>query len=421
MKQKLLSFFMVLVTILSLSSNVFAAESSEKPKIYGKAAVTMDMDTGEIIYTKDLDKSHMYPASTTKLMTALVFAENKKKTDTITYTESGKTQPEYSLNINMHNMPVGETMTAENAMDALLLYSANDMAFVIGDNVAGSVDKFLDMMNEKAKNIGLKNTHFTTPNGVDNNTTEHYTTPYELAKIGIEAFKNPWVRETMAKKTSRFETYNGIVLDLENRNKLVGEDGCIGGKTGYTDKAGRCLVAFYERNGRKLVGVVMNSIYDSKDLYVFQDMKKIIDWSFDAKKTPIHKNGDIVKDTTASYKSLKFFGSQKNTKIPIIVKEDIKLYNNDVNKQDLKEDFNISSINVWKLNKDTPIGTLTVKSRDYSKEYKLYSSVSSKDIVKNVLPLLIGIAAAAIIVIFAILSLIIKIANMKKRRRRKYY
>lgn len=420
MKQRILSFILVMVFAFSLSSTAFAADNGE-PKIYGKAAVTIDMKTGEIIYAKDIDKPHMFPASTTKMMTALLFAENKKKTDLIKYTESGKKQPEYSLNLNMHPMTVGETMTAEAAMDALLLYSANDMAYVIGDNVAGTSDKFIEMMNDKAKKMGLTGTHFVTPNGIDNGIDDHYTTPYELAQIGMEAFKNPWVRETMGKKASRFETSSGIILNLENRNKLLGQDGCIGGKTGYTAKSGRCLVAFYNRDGREIMGVVMDSLYDANDSYVFSDMKKIIDWSYSAKKTSYKKSGDVVKTIEAKYKQFKYFGSEKTAQIPIVIKNDINIYDNEVNKKELKEEFNISSIDVWNLGKDSVVGTLNIKDRKSAQSFKLYSTLSSNDIVKNIVPLLIGIGAAAIIVISFVIFLIAKVAGASKRRKRKYY
>lgn len=421
MKQKVLSMILVCLFSLSLSSAAFAAQNNE-PEIYGKAAVTIDMKTGEIIYAKDIDKPHMFPASTTKMMTALLLAENKKKTDVITYTASGKSQPEYSLNLNMHTMTVGDTMTAESALDALLLYSANDMAYVIADNVAGSSDKFVQMMNDKAKKLGLTGTHFVTPNGIDNGIDDHYTTPYELAKIGIEAFKNPWVRETMGKKTAKFSTSGGIVLNLENRNKLLGQDGCIGGKTGYTAKSGRCLVAFYSRNGREIMGVVMDSLYDSQDTYVFNDMKKIIDWSYSAQKSSYKKSGDLVKTLDVSYKQFKYFGSEMTAHIPVTLKDNINIYNNEVNTKELKEEFNIPPINLWKLNTNTSIGTLTIRERNTAgQSYKLYPTVSSSQVVKGTLPVLIGICIAAATVLLLIIRMFVKISRLRKRRRRKYY
>lgn len=418
MKRKKISILLSLVISFSISNCVLAADI---PNISGKAAVTIDVKTHEIIYDKDIDRAHMYPASTTKLMTSLLLAENKKKTDTITYTKSGKLQPEYSLNLNMHTMKVGDTMSAQDAMDSLLLYSANDMAYVVADNVGGDTENFCKMMNEKASKMGLKGTHFSTPNGVDNNISDHYTTPYELAKIGIEAFNNDWVRKTMAKKSSRITVSDGAVILLENRNKLLGTDGCVGGKTGYTDKAGRCLVAFFERDGRQIMGVVMKSIYDSKDTAVFEDMKKIINWSYDAQKVNIYKSGDTLKNIPVAYKSYRFFGKEKIVQIPVTVKENISIYDNDVNKNELKKDYNLSSVDFWKLDKNKSMGTLTIKERDYTKTYNVYPGVSTKEIAKNILPVLAAAAIAVIIILILIVSAIRRSIRRKRRRGRKRY
>ena len=261
MKQKKLSLLLVFIFIFSLKFNVFAAENNLKPEpqIYGKAAVTVDMETGEIIYVKDIDKQ-MYPASTTKLITALLLAENKNKLDKLVYTQGAKVQPTTSLNTNLHPIDVGETMSAADVMDGLLIYSGNDMAYVIADNVGKDEKDFANKMNDKIGKLGLKNTHFVTPNGLHD--PNHYTTSYDLSVIARTAFKNDWIRETISKLKSTIKTSKGTTFIIENTNKLLGKDGCIGGKTGYTDPAGRCLVGIYERNGRKILGVVMNSVYD---------------------------------------------------------------------------------------------------------------------------------------------------------------
>lgn len=420
MKTKKILILLSLAISLSIS-NFSCVWAADIPQIKGKAAVTIDIKTHEIIYDKNIDETHMYPASTTKLMTSLILAENKKKTDIITYTKSGKLQPEYSLNLNLHKMAVGETMSAEDAMDSLLLYSANDMAYVVADNVGGNVQNFCKMMNERALKMGLRNTHFSTPNGVDNNIFDHYTTPYELAKIGIEAFNNDWVRETMAKKSSNISISDGTVLALENRNKLLGTDDCIGGKTGYTNKAGRCLVAFFDKGGRQIMGVVMKSVYDSKDNTVFNDMEKIIDWSYNAQKVNIYKSGDTLKTIPITYKAYRFFGKEKTAQVPVTVKENVSIYDNDVNKKELKKDYNLSSVNFWNLDKNKSIGTLTVKERDCTKSYSVYPKVSAKEIAKNVLPILIAAAAVLIIVIILIVSGIKRSIRRKRRRKRYYY
>ena len=155
---------LTLTFTLIFSTTAFAAD---KPlDLIGKAAISVDMDTNEIIYTKNIDNK-MYPASITKLITALLLAENKATTDNLTYTETAKKQPPYSYNLNIHPIAIGDTMSADNVMDALLLYSGNDIAYMISDNIGGDSANFAKMMNDKAAELGMKGSNFITPNGLD--------------------------------------------------------------------------------------------------------------------------------------------------------------------------------------------------------------------------------------------------------------
>ncbi|MCM8711489.1 D-alanyl-D-alanine carboxypeptidase [Clostridium sp. SYSU_GA19001] len=417
MKRASLSFLLASILIFTGIGNVRAA-GSEMPKIEGKAGITIDIDTGEIIYANNIDEKY-YPASTTKLLTGLVFAENKSKSDEIKYTESAKNQPPYSIDKTLHKMQIGESMSAEDTLDALLIFSANDSAYMIADSVSGDSARFADLLNERIKKLGLKNTHFVTANGLHN--PEHYTTPYDLSVIGREAFKNDWVRETMAKKESEINTSTGAKMFIKNWNKLLGIDGCIGGKTGYTDQAGRVLVAFFERNGRKMAGVVMKSVYDSEDTAVFEDMKKIIDWSYNAQPVTLHKSGDTVKIETINYKPFKFFGPEKKVEVPIILREDVKYYDNSVNKAEVKENYNIENLSVWNLNSEKAIGTFELKEREALKNYKLYTTISTKDIIKQNTLLYLGVSLAVVMAIILVLLLILKIKSSRRKSRNYYY
>jgi D-alanyl-D-alanine carboxypeptidase len=419
MKRTAISFLLASLLLVTNVGKVKAAENTaEMPKIQGRAAITMDIDTGEIIYANNIDEKQ-YPASTTKLLTALLFAENKQKTDAIKYTESAKAQPEYSIDKNLYRMQVGETMTGKDTMDALLLFSANDVAYMIADNVGGDSNKFADLMNERIKKLGLTGTHFVSPNGLHD--PEHYTTTYDMSVIGREAFKNEWVRETIAKKGSTISVPRGQTLILENRNKLVGTEGNLGGKTGYTAAAGRALVAFFDRDGRKMVGVVMKSVYDAQDSAVFDDMKKIIDWSYNAKSVVLHKKGDTLKTETISYKPLRFFGPEKTIDVPLIVKEDISYYDNAINKKELKNEYNVEKLNVWDLKENEPAGTVTVKEREASRKFEVYTTVSTGDIIKENIVLYIATGLSAIMAVLLVLIVILKVKNSGRKSSRRFY
>ena len=415
MKRRNRLLLFTLIFTLVFSTTVFAA--STPPELIGKAAISVDMDTNEIIYTKNIDNK-MYPASITKLITALLLAENKKATDNLTYTESAKKQPIFSYNLNLHPVAIGDTMSADNVMDALLLYSGNDIASMVADNVAGDTEKFAKMMNDKAVSLGMKGSHFVTPNGLDDATDDHYTTAYDLTLLGRAAFKNDWIKKTIGKKTSVIKFSNGPEATVENRNKLLGIDGNLGGKTGVTDKSGRCLVSIYERNGRKIIGVVMNSVYNlPEDTKVFEDMTALINYSYAAKKEVLNKKSTAIKTISVPYKVIPFIGPKRTISVPLESKEDISFYNNDIKP---KNTIDVSSINPWKLDKNTSVGTISITQKDSNKSYKLYPMISKSTLIKDNIIIYVAIAVVLIIIIALILFLIASINRRKNRHGRRF-
>ncbi|MEA4828038.1 MAG: D-alanyl-D-alanine carboxypeptidase, partial [Clostridium sp.] len=322
----------------------------------------------------------------------------------------------------------------------LLLYSANDSASMIADNLGGSPAGFANMMNDRIKKLGLKHTHFVTPNGLDTNIDNHYTSAYDLSVIAREAYKNPWVKKVMATKKDKIEISNGTIAYVENRNKLLGEKidtafankigidlnqvpasnaVAVGGKTGYTSKAGRCLVTVFQKDGRDLIGVVMKSAYDANDTYVFNDMAKIINWSYAAKPAALYKANTELKTLTLKYKPLKFFGPEKEIKVPVTLKEDAVYYDNEINKAETKTEFQLSAdVKASKLSTDKSIGKLVLKERETTKTYDLYPTVSSKDVVKGNALLYAGVIVGVLVVIFLIIGIISLISRSARRGRR---
>jgi len=421
LKKKKFSTMFALLLILFMSTNVFAensVSSNPNPNIYAQAAISIDLKTNEIIYEKNIDNM-MYPASTTKLLTALLLSENKSKTDYLTYTESAKSQPEYSLNTNLHPISVGDKMTAGDAMYGLLLYSGNDVAYMIADNVAGNSQNFMDKMNEEVKKLNLKNTHFITPNGLHDK--DHYTTAYDLSVIARAAYKNEWVQSAMGTKKATIATASGISMNVENRNKLLGSNGCIAGKTGYTTEAGKCLVAVYERDGRRILGVVMKSVYDKDDTFVYNDMEKVINWSYAEKPKSLYTKNSVIKTETFKYKPLIFIGPEKTLQVPITTKEDVTYYDNKVNKSDLKENYDLNNLNLSKLTGSKSIGTLKITERDSVKSYELYSTISKGTIIKENIILYLGSLAVLAALIAGLILMIKKIKFSRRKKNRRYY
>lgn len=425
MKRKRLNLMAALISVTTLVSSILPstithAATNEPLKLNGKAAASIDLQTGEIIYAQKIDDK-MYPASMTKLMTAILFAENRQKPDSIKYTESAKAQPAYSLSTDiLRNIKVGDTMSAENVMKALLLFSANDSAYMIADDIAGNVTAFAKMMNDKAAKLNMTNSNFVTPNGLHD--ANHYTTPYDMLLLQKAAYENSWVKEAMGLKRDGIftEQNRGAIAYVDNRNKLIGKDGNMGGKTGYTAPAGRCLVSIYERNGRSIATVVMNAAYDAEDTMVFKDTEALANWSFAAARTPIYDKDSILKTETLTYKPFKFFGPEKTIEIPVIIKDEVGYYENEVNKKELKTEISLSNINPWNLSSDSKIGKLTVSLRNYSKEYDLYTTVSAQQIkAANKGLYIIAISAIIIVVLLILVVIALIIRGLGRRTRRK--
>lgn len=202
-------FKFILSLILSLSFMITGVNAQEEsivdPRIYGESYVVIDGDTNEVILGKNIDV-RMYPASITKLITAILLAEYKKPIDMLTFTQSAKKMPEYSVNLNYYPMNVGQELSADFIMKSILIFSANDMAQVVADNLSEDLGMpFEDIMNNKLKELGIKNSNFT--NAVGLHDDDNYSTAYDLAILLKYALKYEWIRDTIGmKKCYSFST-----------------------------------------------------------------------------------------------------------------------------------------------------------------------------------------------------------------------
>jgi D-alanyl-D-alanine carboxypeptidase len=253
------------------------------PAIGAAGAVVMDAQSGAVLYGKNMNK-HLYPASITKIMTALLAYENLDPDDTVTFSENAVFGIESgSSNIGMD---VGESITVAEALYGLMVASANEVAIALGERVSGTEPEFVKLMNRRAAELGCKDTNFVTTNGLHD--SNHYTSAYDMALIAREIYKHPDLVEYMSQMNYHFEASANQPDDfwiLNTNDFLTGEIPCddiVGGKTGYTDQARETLVSFAERDGKKLVCVIMREeppyqFYDTIDLldYAFNNFKKI--------------------------------------------------------------------------------------------------------------------------------------------------
>lgn len=220
--------------------------------VSARSAVVLDGTTGQLLFEQNADE-RLPMASTTKIMTAIVAIENFDLDREYTVKKE-YTQVEGS---SMY-LKEGEQITLRDTLYGLMLMSGNDAALAVAGECGGK-EKFIEMMNETAQKLGLKDTHFDNPNGLDGET--HYTTAHELAKIAAYAMQNEEFHEIVGTRT-----YNKAGRYMTNHNKLLKlYKDAVGIKTGFTKKSGRCLVSAAERNGRRLIAVTLNAPDDWND------------------------------------------------------------------------------------------------------------------------------------------------------------
>ena len=214
------------------------------------ATIVINADTKEIISGNHY-KTPMKIASTTKIMTAIIAMENASSSDIFTVSANAQNQEGSSVYLR-----AGQKIHLRELLYALMLNSGNDAAMAIAENVANSSEEFVKMMNEKAKDIGCKNTNFENPSGLP--AENHYSTAYDMSIIMAYAMKNDFFREIVVQKEYQIKN-NSDVTYLRNHNKLLWlYPYCIGGKTGFTKESGRCLVTASSKDEKNIVCVTLN-------------------------------------------------------------------------------------------------------------------------------------------------------------------
>lgn len=260
-----------LITMLVLISLLFSlftiyVYSENSPSISARSAALYEPETKSFVYTKN-PHERLGMASTTKIMSALIALENVSLDTQIKVDDRAIGTDGSSIYLEQ-----GEILSAEDLLYALMLSSANDAAEALAYEICGSIEGFCDMMNDRAEELGLKDTRFSNPHGLD--AKEHYTSAYDLAIISAEALKNPKFKEIVSTKRREIGS-NSKTRVLVNHNKLLKQyDGCIGVKTGYTKATGRSLVGAAEKDGVCLISVTIDAPND------WSDHKKLLDFGF---------------------------------------------------------------------------------------------------------------------------------------------
>lgn len=267
-----LTIFVLIGNIGTFGTYVLANNTNSGPDINAESALLIDNKTNKVLYSKDMNRK-MFPASTTKILTAILVLENHSLDEKVTASYNAvMTIPSgYST----ASIQIDEVLTVEQLLELLLVHSANDAANVLAEYTGGSIDSFVAMMNTKINELGLSDTHFTNPYGLQDN--NHYTTAHDLAIIMQYCLKNDDFRKIAGQASCAIPSTNKSEprkYSSTNELLIAGNSNyypnLIAGKTGYTSEAGECLVSAAYNDNLELVGVILNSnnrFKDTRSLY----------------------------------------------------------------------------------------------------------------------------------------------------------
>lgn len=419
MKKKfiyLITFLLLFIFIIQTNFVYGVNSTSSNLTIYSDSAILMDYKTGLVLYSKASEEK-MYPASTTKILTAIIALEKCNLEDTVTVTKSAVSA--IPSGYSSAYLSAGDEISVNDLITVFLVHSANDAGYILAEHISGSIDEFAKLMNEKATQIGCKNTHFTNPSGIHD--VEHFSTAYDLALIAKYCMQNSKFREIVSMKecTINFNTKSGSKTSkyvntndlLKTSSKYYLEE-CIGIKTGYTAQAKNCLISACVKDNMALICVVLGANQlSNNESSRYQDSINLFKYGYSNYSVRAFANkGDVIK-------SIEVKNASKDTKNLDLVLEDTVsgLLKNSENIPDFSVTLNdkISA----PIAKNTVLGTVnyTANGVTYTKNL-----VASNDVQKSSI-ILIVLVFALVIILFLILTFFMLLKFKKKRKKKKYY
>lgn len=421
-KKILICVIMSLILILfEIPTSVYAAESNDiNIDIGSSSCILIESKTGRILYEKDA-YSKYYPASTTKIMTALLTLENVsdlKEVATVSYNSVFTVPSGYSTDL----LKVGEELTIEDLLYALLVKSSNEAANVLAEHISGNVESFATMMNTRAVELGCKNTHFVNPNGIHNE--NHYTTAYDLSLITQEAMKNETFRKIVSTASYTLPStnkYDRIDRNLITTNDIIRKSSkyyyeyAIGIKTGYTTPAKNCLVAGANKDGVELILVLLHAdkLNSNRESVRDIDAKNLFEYVYNnfSEKTIVDANGAVdtikVKNATSKTKNLRLLAENK---IEALVTND-KLKNSETPEIVLNENIKAP------IKQGDILGTIKYNIDGIEYETNL---IAANDVEKSYTAVIIIIIVIILVLLYLYSKNNKKKINRRRKRRKNY-
>ncbi len=415
---------------------------SDAPEINAESAIVMDLDTGDILYEKAA-YTERYPASITKVLTCLIAIKQGNLNDVLTISESVMNQAEEGS--SSIGLVAGEQLTLKDALYGMMLNSGNECALSIAENIGGSTEGFADMMNKTAALLGCKASHFVNPNGLHDD--NHYTCCYDMALIGREAYQYPEFKKLISSQTYHIpETNMNEARDLWQENRLIYEGNgeyyyeySTGGKTGYTETSLATLISFAEKDGRRLVTVVMKcnptteSYLDTIKLDEFcfnkyRLCKPLLDYDLNSK----NDKGALLLDN--------YYNDINHDVIKYYVNRDYGFYiRSFINDEDINKritynashvdniagtiDFVYDGVTIGSTDITTDVPYIEASSTDALKDQKIEKEKPESELRDKILNIVKILIVLIIIVLILIVIILLYKWNMMKETKRtiKYY
>jgi len=358
----LLKIFIISILISIISFTIIPKHlyaSNDTIDITAEAAIVMDYDSGKILWEKNSSEK-LYPASTTKMMTGIVAIENVNNLNEIVKISKNAS----GTNSSFFPFKIGDRISILDLLKAALINSNNNATIAIAEHVSGNEKDFVKLMNEKAIEIGAFNTYFQNTNGLDSKYPEHKTTARDLAVIARYCMNNELFRKIISTKND-YIIINDEKVDIFNTNILLCFDYIKGIKTGFTENAGYCLVLYSERQGLKLITVVLKSEENKRT----SDILKLIDWANDN-----YSNKNIV-NSDKIYKTIKIKDGSNEVSLDLYPQTGLTQLVNINDKIDITETLKPDL--VLPVTKGQEIGKISVFINDVNiKDIKLISKTS---------------------------------------------
>lgn len=396
-------------TVYPITSNEMAGWP-QGPEVACETAVLMEADSGIILYNKGMDELR-YPASITKIMTALLAIENCSLDTQVTFSETAVAAEQVAGSSTI-NMQVGEVITIRDCLFGLMIQSANEVAIQLAETVSGSEAAFAELMNQKAAEIGCKNTHFVNASGLPDE--NHYTTAYDMALIFREALKNDTFKEIIGTQTYYIPATNLTATErrLHTHHPLLAEEsaehyeGCIGGKSGSTEAAGKTLVTGAEQNGVTYLAVVMKGAYMAPNC---ADTTNLFNYGFQNFEKKELNGGSLLLPKGITMEQLETT-EEKQENGNTLVKYS---YSGQYLGSEIKEPPKEEKIKSEEKQED--------KTSDNTAAAKDKEDTNSKDGTENIslTSILLIIMAALIIVLIVLLGVLVRHDRKRKKKRRR--